>query len=673
MKKLYLFIIGIIISTISAMAQVYMYNNSDISGSEPVWQIFVTPEESTLQLADKDFLSRIANIESINRTHKNNQLVLDSVEYYDVSSTTDSMWQTKTYYKYNSLAQVVEMGHKNSLGFFIERWLYQYDQYENVISEIKQGANSNNWYNISKTERAFDANGNETLYFSMIWNFELSQWVGRYTKFVREYSLSGHQIITESYNWSTNDNNWVGISKSELIYNDLWYATFHLYYSWVSSNQNWRFSHKYLYQYNTLNQQTLYEYYTWDISVNDWRGEIKEISEYNANNLFANFWRYNWDANAWNWRNHYKSNMFYNGDNWWIGTNGYYWNIETNEWELRRFAETTYETVDNLTVQTRVWKTRATLEDSWVNSTKDIAHFDLNRRNVFYYSLSWSTDDWVYVYKQYYAYNNEGYTTFSNRFEWNAGTLLWQERYRTTNSYDDQNRRTLYEYFGWNTSGELTSKTKLETGWSFQGKKILEVHYSGPNGVTDWLEQHYNTYNEQGKVLIYKYEERPTVSSDWITQVIKTDNYDMYGNLVSTNYFDSWDSDGNWFLYHYKSNSTIINEGTQHLYSKTKYWYASSGWDVYYNSIAYYYSPNNPSGAEDGLTNSRDLNVYPNPARSFIHINVEDPGLVQVFSIMGQLIGTFELTSSSKIDISSYAPGLYIIKGGNGTTRFIKK
>ncbi len=62
------------------------------------------------------------------------------------------------------------------------------------------------------------------------------------------------------------------------------------------------------------------------------------------------------------------------------------------------------------------------------------------------------------------------------------------------------------------------------------------------------------------------------------------------------------------------------------------------------------------------------LKFHPNPVTSFI--NVTPNGLTSIYGLDGALKFTSE---QSKIDVSSLATGVYIIKQGNNTAKFIKK
>ena len=65
------------------------------------------------------------------------------------------------------------------------------------------------------------------------------------------------------------------------------------------------------------------------------------------------------------------------------------------------------------------------------------------------------------------------------------------------------------------------------------------------------------------------------------------------------------------------------------------------------------------------------LSAYPNPCRDIIHIEGIDQGAhISIYTLQGQLLLT---TTTTTIDISPLNSGIYIIKSGSKTTKFIKQ
>ena len=82
-----------------------------------------------------------------------------------------------------------------------------------------------------------------------------------------------------------------------------------------------------------------------------------------------------------------------------------------------------------------------------------------------------------------------------------------------------------------------------------------------------------------------------------------------------------------------------------------------------------------PVKEETGIPQLSTLNsqlaVYPNPSRNIINIDdIEIGPHIDIYTLQGQLIHT---TTTTKIDISNFDSGIYIIKSGNKTTKLIKQ
>lgn len=68
------------------------------------------------------------------------------------------------------------------------------------------------------------------------------------------------------------------------------------------------------------------------------------------------------------------------------------------------------------------------------------------------------------------------------------------------------------------------------------------------------------------------------------------------------------------------------------------------------------------------------LAVYPNPARDRIRIEgLEVGSTVQVFNALGELVKTARVSADNEIGIGELASGLYLVRCGNMTCRFVKE
>jgi WD40 repeat protein len=79
------------------------------------------------------------------------------------------------------------------------------------------------------------------------------------------------------------------------------------------------------------------------------------------------------------------------------------------------------------------------------------------------------------------------------------------------------------------------------------------------------------------------------------------------------------------------------------------------------------------TSAEDGYETARLSPVYPNPAGSVLFINTDSlpwNGCISIYSPEGVIM--LRSPKSDRIDISSLAPGMYFIRLGGSTYKFVK-
>ena len=79
----------------------------------------------------------------------------------------------------------------------------------------------------------------------------------------------------------------------------------------------------------------------------------------------------------------------------------------------------------------------------------------------------------------------------------------------------------------------------------------------------------------------------------------------------------------------------------------------------------------NETSIESLLTPHLSLITYPNPCRDHLYIEgVTEGETIHIYNLQGQLQLS---TESSPISTHNLSPGIYIIKSGNKTSKFIKQ
>ncbi len=79
------------------------------------------------------------------------------------------------------------------------------------------------------------------------------------------------------------------------------------------------------------------------------------------------------------------------------------------------------------------------------------------------------------------------------------------------------------------------------------------------------------------------------------------------------------------------------------------------------------------SGIENTKVESLEINPNPTSGKLIIqNLDVKEFSEISLYSIHGKLISTILLSENKEIDISSYVPGIYLLKSGNKQKRIVK-
>ena len=72
--------------------------------------------------------------------------------------------------------------------------------------------------------------------------------------------------------------------------------------------------------------------------------------------------------------------------------------------------------------------------------------------------------------------------------------------------------------------------------------------------------------------------------------------------------------------------------------------------------------------------NEASVTLFPNPANDFVTLKGESLGTVRVYNVLGQKVDEFEANDSElRINTTSYENGVYVVKAGEQTLRFVVK
>ena len=564
------------------------------------------------------------------------------------------------------------------------KFIFSYDSRGNNTGLTKYSWSNGNWTGSSKYEYAYDNNGNRTMYTSYWWYN--NDWIRRY-KEEFTYDNNGNRTMYASYNW--NNTTWVGSEKWESSYDNSGNQTLFIYYNW--ENNTWIKSNKSEYAYDNNNNQTLYVSYYW--CNNDWvgsYGDSKWESTYDNNSNQTMYASYHWNNNDWVGSEKWEST--YNSDGNQIIKIEYGWNSVNNTW--REDIKTEYAYDNNKELKTNelyswdatnsIWKKYGDGKYEYTYDNKEnpitrLYSFGGENNWRWVYLMEWEYDslDRMIVSTHYVSRNGstwEGYEKFDYLYDNNnkkikSASYIWNNTdsaWIGANSkeefiYDSKGNRTMYAFYYWSSNNTWKGNYKGEYTYNDKGLLTMEANYDWDNDDNDWIIR--NKWE-----FIYD-------NNDNITTYIQ---YNMHGEYYREEYV---------YDLSYSRAELLIPVGMTFSYTNNKpieeksYKMFGTAWEEL--SIGtYYWSAKNVTGIVETHCNA-SLRVYPNPAGNQLTIDCRDVinhvSTVEIYDVVGQTVGAgfkpapTNAKNEITIDISHLAAGMYFLKIGNRTARFVKE
>jgi hypothetical protein len=67
------------------------------------------------------------------------------------------------------------------------------------------------------------------------------------------------------------------------------------------------------------------------------------------------------------------------------------------------------------------------------------------------------------------------------------------------------------------------------------------------------------------------------------------------------------------------------------------------------------------------------LEIYPNPANSYIMVDINGQGTIEILDLKGSLISQFVITGRKKIDVSQLVSGVYLVRSRFDQLSLVRK
>ena len=80
---------------------------------------------------------------------------------------------------------------------------------------------------------------------------------------------------------------------------------------------------------------------------------------------------------------------------------------------------------------------------------------------------------------------------------------------------------------------------------------------------------------------------------------------------------------------------------------------------VHYLTILLVLNSSIPPARSSSSLAAVEPKLYPNPSSDFFNVELEESGVLQVFDVNGKLVTHNDLDKSAKVDVSTWASGMY--------------
>ncbi len=614
---------------------------------------------------------------------------------------------------------------KDENGENISRYLYEYDAngYRSLLLNQDWNDSTLVWENDYKYEYAYNNDGRQTLYAHYTYD---SVWIcDRKEENVWGVDTEGNTTELATYSeWDEESQSLMYTGKTEYVfYAKTYYYKQYIHYKY--SEGTWQPSYKFV--------QDLKEYgvaceddcdriwidYIWE--NNAWVGQSKEGHIYSEDESYDEYViDYGWDSDAMDWTTKTvdefdgsgsseddiisTAEYVLNGSEWQAvsktGTDGdytVYYDIVNNDFVKTYKDYVTYDANGLLNSYDRYdWNAD---RESWIQ-TKQISNLSWDNlsgewRLNMYIGLEYdnegrlldkkqmyrgnSQSEWyeIYTWSNKYTYNEDGTTLTRSTYSWSGDEPTFYDDTFVYGDYTIQDSSYFYgersynvnitkdeadEYLVW-INNLFNFNSTLYAMWSMDKTSLLI-----PVKQTCMIDGYSDNYFE---VIGYSADDVNTelLEGDRISCTVAANGEIVVNNDFALYAYHISDSTAAAFLDYYKAGATLKpNNAKQPIFDLDH-------WDIlnYQSNYYYYYSDHEVAGTE-GAAYSVAVKAYPNPTQDQLIISGTTAGKsLRIADLNGQLQGTYTTTDGeTKIDLSSYSAGAYIVTVGEYHVKIIR-
>lgn len=324
-------------------------------------------------------------------------------------STRELLPESKQEYTYNDRG--METGYI-TYRMYDGNWVYSdkseqfFDDNDRIIGVAYSIWMDEAWRLHYQNETTCDALGRETCYWYKNYNLQLGI-VDNGTKNVQSWDSYGNQTLLETYNWDSEQDQWVGSSKSEYVYDSDGNQTAYASYNWDGGQNQWVPAYTSSGTYDAYGHRTSYLVYVWHNGELELSSEERIENTYDADGRLIVEISYMKDLYSGSWNENYKTEYAYESHGNVVSQAYYYWDRDNSDWVLNSLSEMTYDDQGRRLGNAYYRITNGVK----VGESKTEFAYDAMGHEIFFAYYRWSKGEWTVQYKYEYTYDSEGRQT----------------------------------------------------------------------------------------------------------------------------------------------------------------------------------------------------------------------------------------------------------------------
>ena len=343
------------------------------------------------------------------------------------------------------------------------------------------------------------------------------------------------------------------------------------------------------------------------------------------------------------------------------------------------------------------------VDGKWENRMQELPFYNEEGRLIRKEIAHWnsSTDQWEDQKKTEYNHDKNGVLLSREIFKWNSEFSIWKATQRASFSINDQNKPSnvlteAQDENGWfnqsvdeyeyDANGNLIKRKlsrwdKVSLSWIPYRKFDYRIEsdktagytiYFWDNNLSDWRPYKNATYHYVSEDFLDHIVFESWIDGEWQNHSVRKNFRDEEGVLsvmevdLFENESSSWEKSSH-VDYDLTDFGKISNTVSKKWQSE------ASSWENLQRSM-YYYSKDGVMLSEWEET-SRDMELFPNPAKESLTIRSLPKGTLTIVDALGKIVLQAENSEDEmQLDVSKWEMGVYSVRvDGNEVQQFVKQ